>query len=169
MMDDDDCLAPTVSTLAAPDAASLAPPADAGEPTGRASHVLLFNARREVLLRRLDAPGLPQGGAWTSGAFADVQPNESYEAAAARALREGLGLRLGTLRDVGRTWIDEPGARTFLGVFVAAHDGPLDASSGAHLRFVPIHAVLRALRRDPQAFTEGLARALRVVHGEDDF
>lgn len=128
----------------------------------RTSHVLLVDRKQRLLLRRTSAPGLPHGGQLTSSVVATVEPGESYEAAAARGLRELLGRRTPALRYVDRTWIDRDGGRTFLDVFVALHDGDAPETHVA----MPIADVVRAARLDDRRLEGAFLRALRVVHGE---
>lgn len=137
---------------------------DEGGSRHRASLVLLFNGRREVILRRVPAPGRPHGGAWACGIETPVDAGESYATAAARATRETLRMRIAPpLRFLDKTWLDEPGARVFLGVFAAAYDGPTPEGATA----LPIVEVTRAMRRTPELFCESLTRAFRLLQGDE--
>ncbi len=128
----------------------------------RVSHVLLVDRKQRLLLRRVPAPGLPHGGGLTSSVVVRVDPGEGFEAAAQRGLRAMLGRRTPELRYVDRTWIDRDGGRTFLGVFVALHDGDAPETHAA----VPIAEVVRAARLDDRRLEGAFLRALRAVHGD---
>lgn len=130
--------------------------------SARVSHVLLLDRRRQLVLRRIPAPGLPHGGQLTSSIVAPVDAGESYEAAAAHAARAVLGRRAPELRYVDRTWIDRDGGRTFLGVFVALWDGDVPDACVA----VPLPEVLRAARSDDRRLEGAFLRALRSMVGE---
>ena len=165
-LDEDDCLVtPFVGAVGArTDPLAFSSHDDAGGARQRASLVLVLNGRRELLLRRAHAAGLPHGGAWTCGIEVAVGSGESYAAAATRELRAAFGTRVPpALRYAGKTWLDEPEGRVFIGVFVAAHDAP--APDGA--AFVPLHDVMRGLRHAPEAYDSALARAFRLIQGED--
>lgn len=59
----------------------------------RAAHVLVFNARGEVLLQKRSRSKECAPGLWDSSAAGHVDRDESYDACAGRELGEELGLR----------------------------------------------------------------------------
>lgn len=135
------------------------------EPFGaiRTSHILVFNPRKEILMRRTGASGMPHGGVWTTALVGDVAPGDGYGPAAAEVARSTLGLRPSALRFVGHTWLDRHGERAFIGVFVAAHDGP---APHADMAFVPLATVLRASRTAPAQLSPEFLRAFRLIEGD---
>ena len=166
-LDEDDCLVtPFVGAVGArTEHFGFSAHDDSAGPRRRASLVLVLNGRRELLLRRAHAAGLPHGGTWTCGIEVAVGSGESYAAAATRELRGAFGTRVPpALRYAGKTWLDEPEGRVFLGVFVTAHDAPPPDGT----TFVPLHDVMRGLRHDAAAYDDALARAFRLIQGEDN-
>jgi isopentenyldiphosphate isomerase len=60
----------------------------------RAVHVLVFNARGQVLLQKRSMTKDRQPGLWDSSASGHVDAGEDYDACAVRELGEEIGLRL---------------------------------------------------------------------------
>ena len=58
----------------------------------RAVHILVFNARGEVFLQKRSQTKDTFPGAWDSSSSGHVDSGEDYDAAAARELREELGI-----------------------------------------------------------------------------
>jgi isopentenyldiphosphate isomerase len=58
----------------------------------RATHVLVFNSRGEVFLQQRSLAKDRQPGLWDSSASGHLDAGESYDACAARELREELGI-----------------------------------------------------------------------------
>jgi hypothetical protein len=126
--------------------------------------VIVFNADREMLLRHVTAPGRPHGGTWAATATSGLRFGEGYAAAGARALRESLGVRASP-RYVGAAWLDDDGSRRFIGVSVASIDGHIPR--GGTLTAVPVERVMRAIERRDPAYDEALARACRMLEGDE--
>lgn len=62
----------------------------------RAVHVLVFNSRGQVFLQKRSLKKDRQPGLWDSSASGHLDCGESYDACAARELREEIGLELST-------------------------------------------------------------------------
>jgi len=60
----------------------------------RATHVLVFNSRGEIFLQKRSLRKDRQPGLWDSSASGHVDSGETYDACAARELREEIGLKL---------------------------------------------------------------------------
>src|SRR5256712_171863 len=60
----------------------------------RAAHVLVFNSRGQVFLKKRSLKKARQPGLWDSSASGHVDSEEDYDACAVRELNEELGLRL---------------------------------------------------------------------------
>ena len=58
----------------------------------RATHVLVFNSRGELFLQKRSQKKDRQPGLWDSSASGHVDKGETYDACAARELKEELGL-----------------------------------------------------------------------------
>lgn len=130
----------------------------------REAHVILFNARREILLQRIDVAGLPHAATWTAAVMAPVPAGSGYEATGARALAREMGLRT-PLRFVGATWIDAPGGRRFVGVLVGFLEGHAPEPRGR--RFVPIDRLAAAARRGGPDLDPAFLRAWRLIVDDD--
>jgi isopentenyl-diphosphate delta-isomerase len=64
----------------------------------RASSVLLFNAKGEVLLQQRSSSKIVGAGQWANTCCGNVRPGETYEQCAVRRLREELGIENVALR-----------------------------------------------------------------------
>jgi isopentenyldiphosphate isomerase len=91
----------------------------------RAVHVLVFNARGQVFLQLRSMKKDRQPGVWDSSASGHVDAGEGYDAAAARELREEIGLN--TDRPPRRRFKVGAGAETdqeFVWVYQTEAEGP---------------------------------------------
>lgn len=91
----------------------------------RIVHIILVNSKGQVTLqlRSQSVPFLP--GHWCTAAVGHVQSGESYEKAAARELKEELGIEAGLklLAEDIFIWSEEQKAKKFIQVFLVEHDG----------------------------------------------
>jgi isopentenyl-diphosphate delta-isomerase type 1 len=91
----------------------------------RAVHVFIFNARGDLFLQKRSQFKDTFPGAWDSSCSGHLQPGESYDAGAARELREELGLR--TAKPLERIFKVGAGARTgqeFVWLYRGEAEGP---------------------------------------------
>jgi isopentenyldiphosphate isomerase len=92
---------------------------------GRASFILLFNARGELCVHRRALSKALYPGYWDVAAGGMVDEGESYAACAERELAEELGIAGVPLREHGRFFFEQPGNRLWGAVFSAVSDAPL--------------------------------------------
>lgn len=90
----------------------------------RAVHVLVFNARGELLLQRRAPTKRIQPGRWDSSVGGHVDPRETWEQAALREMAEEIGLR-----DIGLELLHQyvwrsPVESELVRTFRALHEGP---------------------------------------------
>ncbi len=131
--------------------------------------VFIFNARGELLLQRR-APGkYHSGGLWTNTACSHPRGGEASHAAAARALREELGIRCAlepagvfTYRaDVGSGLVEHERDEVFVG---SCDDAPTaDPAEVAELRWIAPPAIDTELREHPARFTAWFPQAWALV------
>lgn len=133
----------------------------------RVVHVFLVNSRRELLIHQLAAGRGEYSGHWGSSVAGTVKAGEAPSAAAARELREELGVDL-PIRQVGRVAVDERGARKFLYLFAASYDGEVrpDPAEISLIDFVPVEQVHGMIERRERAFTPTFQTALALFMRE---
>ena len=89
----------------------------------RVVHIFLFNSQGELLLQRI-APGLRHESMWGSSVAGYVHSGESYDDAAARKLRDELGIDV-PLLPLGKTTMVDNSSTKFIGFYKSIYDGPL--------------------------------------------
>jgi 8-oxo-dGTP pyrophosphatase MutT (NUDIX family) len=127
----------------------------------RTVHVLIFNGRGEVLLRRLTWTRDREPGRWGSSAAGYLHAGENYPEAARRRAAEELSLSA-PLAEVGVTCLHDEGAAQFLGVFTATADCPSSAAPErlAEATFRPLALVEQDMAAHPDDYTETLRHVL---------
>lgn len=129
----------------------------------RAVHVFVFNARGELFLQKRSHLKDAHPGVWDSSAAGHLDSGEDYESAAAREIREELGLAA-PLRRVG----DIAAAADTGWEFVALFEGTsqeqprwpaAEIETGRHF---PMPVVAAWAERRPQDFAPGFIRCLRL-------
>lgn len=132
----------------------------------RAVHVLVFNDAGELYLHRRSEKLRLWPGKWTSSASGHVDAGESYEHAAARELKEELGIDATVRREL-RFLYDGDEERLFVTLYSALHDGPMTPDPGeiAEGRFVDLYEAIAWVGERPDEFTptfrEAFERYLR--------
>ncbi|CAF0689229.1 NUDIX hydrolase [Candidatus Methylacidithermus pantelleriae] len=96
----------------------------------RASHVLLYNARWEILLQRRSLRKEFDPGRWDSSASGHVVAGEDYLTAAVREVLEELGVSIppDRLRWIGKLSPTGKTAHEFVAIFLGPIDHPLHPS-----------------------------------------
>jgi isopentenyldiphosphate isomerase len=119
----------------------------------RVAHVFLFNTRGELLLQCI-ASGLRHPSMWGSSAAGYLNSGESYHSAAARKLKEELGLAA-VLEPLGKTSMKDGASTKFIGLFKVVHDGPFspDPQQVSQVAFESVSDVLTQRRLGQRAFT----------------
>lgn len=90
----------------------------------RAVHMLIFNARGEILLQKRSIWKDRNPGRWDSSAAGHVDSGENYLEAATRELSEELGIEVPGLERLGKLSPCEQNGWEFIEVFRGFHDGP---------------------------------------------
>jgi isopentenyl-diphosphate delta-isomerase len=120
----------------------------------RTAHIFVFDRFGNLLLQRLAAQRDRHPCRWGSSVAAYLYAGETYEEAAARRLREELGLDL-TLRFVGKLEMRDNRSLKFVSLFLG-HDGMPEIFEPAHideLAYWPQHEIEGALDAQPAIFT----------------
>ncbi len=92
----------------------------------RAVHILVFNGAGDVFLQKRSMAKDMHPGKWDSSASGHVDGGEEYAAAAARELREELGVEAdpGELSELGRIEACAETEREFVRVYRVVREGP---------------------------------------------
>jgi len=91
----------------------------------RTAHVLVFNSRGEIFLQRRSLKKDRQPGVWDSSASGHLDTGEDYDTAAARELREEIGLEATQpLERLFKISACEETDQEFVWVYRCQHDGP---------------------------------------------
>ncbi len=128
----------------------------------RATHVLVFNRKGEVLLQKRSMKKDRQPGVWDSSASGHLNSGEDYDACARRELKEEIGLEApATLQ---RLFKLPPSAETdqeHVWVYVCAGDGPItpDPEEIDKVGWFTRDEINRWLRDNPKEF----ASAFRLI------
>jgi isopentenyl-diphosphate Delta-isomerase len=128
----------------------------------RATHVLVFNANRQIFLQKRSMLKDRQPGVWDSSSSGHVDSGEDYDACAVRELCEEIGLRLTAPPE--RLFKLDAGAETdqeFVWVYRCQSEGPFELNVEEIDRggwFAP-EEVTRWMAERPQDF----ASALRLI------
>lgn len=119
----------------------------------RVVHIFLFNSQGELLIQRI-APGLRHESMWGSSAAGYVHSGESYDDAAARKLRDELGIDV-PLLSLGKTTMVDNSSTKFIGFYKAEYDGRLspNPSQIAAVAFESLPAIATQRRHGTRSFT----------------
>lgn len=90
----------------------------------RVVHILVFNARGDLLVQRLARTRTRHPGYWGSSVAGYVFAEENYWDAAKRRLAEELGVRDATLQYLGKDTMLDEDSHKFIGVFATTNNGP---------------------------------------------
>jgi len=121
----------------------------------RAVHMLLFNARGELYLQKRSIWKDRNPGLWDSSAAGHVDSGESYAAAAARELREELGIAAPPLEPIARLAPCAENGWEFIEIYRGRHEGPfaparLEVETGA---FFPLEKIRAWAATTPADFS----------------
>jgi isopentenyl-diphosphate Delta-isomerase len=128
----------------------------------RVVHVFIFNQQGQLLLQKI-APTQPRHpGRWGSSIAAYVASGEDYAQAATRRLEEELGIRGGSLEEIGKTEMIDEGCHKFMMLFASHQDGPfaIDSSHIAGVEFVSLPQIRASVKEDSSRFTPTFLRLL---------
>ena len=130
----------------------------------RTAHVIVFNARGELLLQKRSAQKDIQPGKWDTAVGGHLAPGESWEQAAEREMQEELGVRPATpLRFLLTAKIRNAIESEDVGVFTTVHNGPFSPPPNevADLRFWTSRQIREA--QGTGCFTPSLESELRQL------
>ena len=121
----------------------------------RIVHVLIFNEKGEIFLQQRSPKKTFCPGHWSTSAGGHVQKGESYEEAAARELKEELGVSA-KLTKIHESPYDHYKMRKFLEVFRVVHEGPftLNEEEVAGGRWFPVAEVKDMVRKNEMIHPE---------------
>jgi 16S rRNA (adenine1518-N6/adenine1519-N6)-dimethyltransferase len=122
----------------------------------RAVHILVFNRRGELFLQKRSAWKDRHPLRWDSSAAGHVDAGEEYDAAAARELREELGVDT-ALTAVGKIAASEQTGHEFITIYRGEHEGPfaLPPAEIEHGEFFPVDVVNGWIAARPADFAPG--------------
>jgi len=129
----------------------------------RVAHVLIVNSEGKLLLQRLALSRKRNPGAWGSSVASYLFASESYEAAAARRVKEELGVTGSLLTFLGKTEMMDDGCLKFIGVFTMSYDGPftIDRSQILGIEFVSLRSLQRMVDGGARQFTPTFLQVFR--------
>lgn len=134
----------------------------------RTVHVFLLNEKGELLLQKLAPERKRHPGRWGSSVAAYLNSGESYREAAARRLREELGLAL-PLQPVGRIEMRDERSLKFVALFVvigAERPSVREPDHIEEIAYWPQPQVRAALAEAPEAFTPTFRELYGTFGGE---
>ncbi len=89
----------------------------------RAVHILVFNKKNEVFLQKRSLLKDTNPGLWNASASGHLDSGETYDAAAARELKEELGINDAPLKFIKKLPPTEANGREHIGLYISAHQG----------------------------------------------
>ena len=128
----------------------------------RVAHDLVFNSSGELLIQKLARIRPRHPGYWGSSVAAYVFAGESYRAAAARRLKQELGVDAANLNFVGKMSMEDDGCQKFVGVFTTVHDGPFnfDKEHIEELEILPVPQIHALFASGTRRFTPTFLKVL---------
>ena len=133
----------------------------------KSAQVFLFDSANRLYVQQRSSGKDLYAGLWDYSVCEHLIPGETYLAGAQRGLFEELGIRGVELRALGAVQSSRhtaPGIRDFelQQAYRGVYDGSLrpDPSEVSDVRRLPLDAVERWIRREPEVFTPWFARDL---------
>ena len=134
----------------------------------RATHILVFNSRREVFLQKRSLKKDRQPGLWDSSASGHLDCGESYDACAVRELKEELGLALERpLQKLFKVPASLDTDQEHVWVYRCEAEGPFELNAEEIERggwFAP-QQVSEWMEDKPEEFAGGLRLIWKQMHG----
>lgn len=120
----------------------------------RTAHVFVFNGNEELLLQRLASSRQRHPDRWGSSVAAYLFAGESYEHAAARRLKEELGLGA-PIHPVGKLGMHDERSLKFVELFRTEDDQAriVEPDHISALRYAPLAQIGQEILVDPNRFT----------------
>jgi 16S rRNA (adenine1518-N6/adenine1519-N6)-dimethyltransferase len=132
----------------------------------RAVHMLILNDAGEVLLQKRSMWKDKNPGKWDSSAAGHVDSGEGYEEAAARELREELGIDAPLTR-IGKLGACEQTGEEFIEIFAGRHSGPVRAAALEvdATAYFPVGRIADWIARNPEDFSPVFPMVFRALSG----
>lgn len=132
----------------------------------RVAHVLVVDEAGEVLLQQIGSEGTRSPGRWGSSVAGYLYAGEDPLKGAQRRMREEIGLET-ELEPCGRTKMSDEGSTKFIYVYLSRADSArvVDPGHVAALCYWPMAEVDRALKEEPDVFTQTFPHVLEVAKG----
>jgi 16S rRNA (adenine1518-N6/adenine1519-N6)-dimethyltransferase len=129
----------------------------------RAVHILVFNREGELFLQKRSRWKDRHPLLWDSSAAGHVDAGEDYDSAAAREVREELGVDT-AVASIGRIPASAQTGYEFITIYRAEHDGPfsLPADEIEHGDFFPVEVVNDWTAARPADFAPGFIECWKV-------
>jgi isopentenyldiphosphate isomerase len=137
----------------------------------RASHLLVFNSKGELLLQLRAKDKKIYPGVWDTSVGGTVPEAESYEQCLERETKEELGITTRFKHLFHRHCFDDID-KSHKEVYAALHDGPFNIDKGelSDVRWVSLAALKAELESNPEHFTPTLVEIMKVYfskYGEE--
>ncbi|MEY2492740.1 MAG: rRNA (adenine1518-N6/adenine1519-N6)-dimethyltransferase [Verrucomicrobiota bacterium] len=122
----------------------------------RAVHILIFNAKSEVLLQKRSAWKDRHPFLWDSSAAGHVEADEGYDEAASRELHEELGIQT-NLQRLGKISASERTGQEFIWLYRGEHEGPFafPPEEITAVEFFPADILNKWVAQKPEDFAPG--------------
>jgi 16S rRNA (adenine1518-N6/adenine1519-N6)-dimethyltransferase len=129
----------------------------------RAVHILIFNAKGEVLLQKRSAWKDRHPFLWDSSAAGHVDANEAYDEAADRELAEELGIKT-NLQRLGKILASERTGQEFVWLYRGEHEGPFSfpPEEITAIEFFPPAVLNKWVAQKPEDFAPGFLECWQV-------
>ncbi|MDR2463389.1 MAG: 16S rRNA (adenine(1518)-N(6)/adenine(1519)-N(6))-dimethyltransferase RsmA [Verrucomicrobiales bacterium] len=134
----------------------------------RAAHILVYRDDGALLIQLRSPAKDRHPNTWDSSAAGHVDSGETYEAAAARELREELGVTVSELKEIACLRACEETGREFVKVYETRHNGPFHPQSAevAGLRWIRIPELEQWMREKPRDFAPALPYLWKKLNGK---
>lgn len=128
----------------------------------RSAGVLMFNSRGELLMQKRSTKKDTNPGKWSLSAWGHLDVGESYEHAAAREIREELGIKAKNLRRLFKMIYRDNVESEMFCIFRAESEGPfrLDKDEVEKVEFMALGKIKKHIKEDSGMFTGGCLAAL---------
>lgn len=134
----------------------------------REIYIVVFNAKRELLLQKRSLTKDNNPGLWTLSATGHVDQGESTDTAAIRELKEEIGIDA-TPYFVSKEYMEDGLKRIFLYLYVTSHEGPfvLESTEVDQVQFFSKQALSLGMENQSLQLTaNAIILTRRWINGE---
>lgn len=127
----------------------------------RSAGVLVFNSKGELLLQKRSMTKDTNPGKWDISSWGHNDVGESYDHAAARELKEELGIDK-AIKFALKSFYSVDYESEIYQVYIAESDGPFkpDPEEIIKLEFFSLDKIKKWIKESPEEFTEGCIQVL---------